>query len=113
MNNHFTYIWEFEVPAAAEETFQQHYGPQGSWAELFRQDPAYIETVLLKDASTPGRYLTIDRWQSFNAYSSFRERFSQEYEALDKICEELTTRETSLGNFYVINSPGKKSTLFQ
>ncbi|CAG1772803.1 hypothetical protein BAC2_03057 [uncultured bacterium] len=106
MEHHFVYIWEFEVPAAMDAEFQRHYGPGGSWAALFRRDPAYIETILLADASTPGHYLTIDRWQSERAYRSFRERFAQQYEALDKVCERLTRRESSLGSFFeVVSNP--------
>lgn len=64
MDGCYASVWEFEVSASTEAEFRRHYGPNGSWVELFRQDPAYIETLLLKDISVPGRYLTIDRWQS-------------------------------------------------
>ena len=99
MANLFTYVWEFEVPASAEAEFQRHYGPNGTWEVLFRNDPGYIETLLLQDSSRPGRYLTIDRWQSAGAYRAFRERFAEEYEALDRRCQALTVREKNLGLF--------------
>src|SRR5262245_2421788 len=95
-------IWEFEVPAPAEAEFQRHYGLRGSWVELFRRDPAFIETLLLQDPARPGRYVTIDRWHSAEAYRSFRQRFSAQYEALDRACEALTRRETDLGSFLVV-----------
>jgi len=100
MEQQFTCIWEFEVPVAADDEFQRRYGPNGSWAALFRRDPAYIETLLLKDSSRPGHYLTIDRWQNIHAYHSLRQRFAEEYAALDHICKSLTSSETSLGSFW-------------
>jgi hypothetical protein len=99
MEKLFTCIWEFDVPAVAEAEFQRHYGPNGTWAALFRHDPAYVETLLLQDSSAQRRYLTIDRWQSAHAYRAFRERFDAEYEALDRQCGQLTTREVDLGSF--------------
>jgi hypothetical protein len=99
MANLFTYVWEFEVPSTAEAEFQRHYGPNGTWVTLFRHDPAYVETLLLQDSSRPGRYLTVDRWKSADAYHSFRERFAEQYETLDRLCETLTVRETHLGSF--------------
>jgi mannose-6-phosphate isomerase-like protein (cupin superfamily) len=99
METQYTAVWEFEVPAAANDEFLGHYGPNGSWAALFRQDPAYIDTQLLQDAARPGRYLTVDRWRSAQAYHDFRDRFAGQYEALDRVCGKLTSRETNLGAF--------------
>ena len=95
----FASVWEFMVSASAETEFRRHYGPDGSWVRLFRQDPMYIDTLLLKDSSVSGRYLTIDRWRSSSAYRSFRERFSQEYDALDTACQKLTIHEAELGAY--------------
>jgi heme-degrading monooxygenase HmoA len=92
-------IWEFTVDEAARAEFEQHYGPQGSWAALFHRAPGYLGTLLLRDASTPGRYLTIDRWQSLDAYSRFRAQFADDYAALDRQCERLTRAERALGTF--------------
>jgi len=103
MEKQFTCIWEFEVPAAAEEEFRRHYGPGGSWVALFRNDPAFVETLLLHDPSREGRYVTIDRWRSADAYRLFRQTFSEQYHSLDQICEGLTKKETNLGSFLVVD----------
>jgi quinol monooxygenase YgiN len=103
MQKQFTCIWEFEVPAAAEVEFRRHYGPGGSWVALFRNDPAFIETLLLHDPARQGRYVTIDRWQSAEAYNLFRQTFSEQYRALDQACERLTSQETNLGSFRVVD----------
>jgi hypothetical protein len=103
MKSKYAYVWEFEVPPAADAEFRLRYGPNGSWVALFHQDPAHVETLLLEDQSNPGRYLTIDRWENSQAFQSFRERFAKQYEALDHLCERLTSRETFLGSFSVVS----------
>jgi len=91
------------VPNSNEGEFRRRYGPGGPWVALFRQDPAYIETLLLKDRSGPGRYVTVDRWRSAEAFRSFRERYAAQFEAIDRACEALTSRETDLGSFAEID----------
>lgn len=76
MGSGYSYVWEFLVSAGHRAAFEQHYGPEGTWVQLFRRFPGYRETLLLSDRSSPGRYLTIDRWQSEQAYLDFRSAFS-------------------------------------
>ena len=91
-------VWEFEVEPHNRSTFEQIYGPCGDWAQLFRSAEGYEGTTLLKDAGSPGRYLTIDRWTDATAYLAFRAASAVEYEALDRRCEALTTSERPLGD---------------
>jgi heme-degrading monooxygenase HmoA len=95
----YTYLWEFVVQAEHVAEFQRHYGPNGSWVALFRQAPGYVDTLLLRDRTRPERFITIDRWQSADAHSSFRAAFAREYAELDARCAHLTLQETSLGAF--------------
>lgn len=95
----YAYVWEFLVPPDKEHEFELNYGPTGTWAQLFRESPDYIETLLLKDKAVPGRYLTVDRWRTETAHHAFRAAFSKQYEQLDKACEHLTVEERSLGSF--------------
>lgn len=99
MDAAYTYLWEFDVDPAHVLEFERHYGPGGTWAGLFRKSPAYLETVLLKDRESPGRYVTVDRWHSKGAYLAFRTEFATEYAALDVECEHLTLSERPLGTF--------------
>ncbi len=48
------------------------------------------------------RYLTIDHWESAELFASFRQRFSDEFEALDARFEAMTSMERSLGNFDLV-----------
>ncbi len=108
MSLHYSYVWEFLVPSERETEFRLQYGPDGGWVALFRRHPGYIETLLLQDRATPGRYLTVDRWQSIEDYRSFRARFAAEYEALDLTFNNLTRHETDLGSFIEVgqDEPG-------
>ncbi|MDP1570186.1 MAG: antibiotic biosynthesis monooxygenase family protein [Vicinamibacterales bacterium] len=95
----YLYIWAFHVRPGAEAEFERHYGPDGTWVALFRQAPGYLDTRLLKDRAVPGRYVTIDRWESEGAYRAFRERHAAEHDAIDRACEALTFEETPLGAY--------------
>jgi heme-degrading monooxygenase HmoA len=92
-------VWAFDVKAGNVEAFERAYGPSGDWAQLFRKNPGYRGTELLKDVDTPGHYLTIDRWASRDDFWRFREAFRAEYMALDARFALLTTREQMLGDF--------------
>jgi 8-oxo-dGTP diphosphatase len=92
-------VWEFRVRPGREVEFEAAYGPEGDWARLFRRDPAYLGTDLLRDGADRRRYLTIDHWTSGAANDAFRERWRSEYEALDRRCEALTEHEEPLGRF--------------
>ena len=93
------YLWEFTVRADRLEEFQREYRPQGSWVAFFRRAGGYIDSVLLRDSANPGRFVTIDRWQSAEAYRAFRAAFAEQYAELDRRCERLTVQETALGAF--------------
>ncbi len=92
-------VWAFEVKPGSAQAFEVSYGPGGDWAKLFRKAPGYGGTELLKDADTPGRYLTIDHWRSREDFWKFREAFRGDYLALDKRLATLTNRETLIGDF--------------
>jgi heme-degrading monooxygenase HmoA len=95
----YTYVWEFHVAPERIEAFQAAYGPSGDWASLFRRASGYLRTELLRDVARPGRFLTIDYWESAAAWREFRARFAAEYEALDARCAELTISETEVGHW--------------
>lgn len=95
----FVVLWEFDVKDGSELEFEEEYGSGGAWAEFFRQDPAFRETRLLRDAAQKRRYYTLDFWASRAAYEAFRERRRQEYARIDAKCEALTTKETPMGTF--------------
>ena len=92
-------LWEFTVNPKQLSAFENAYQSDGIWAQLFRRDPAYRETILVKDTQHAGRYLTIDLWEDRNSYLSFKERFADDYRKIDEECENLTASERLIGVF--------------
>lgn len=82
-----------------QKAFEQAYGLHGDWVRLFRENPAYIRTELIQDASEPSRYLTLDLWVSEAAYDAFREGKRDEYRSIDARCEQMTEAERKVGRF--------------
>ncbi len=95
----YLYIWEYLVPPDQASTFERFYGPEGNWVQLFRRAPGYLRTELHRDRSNPQRFVTMDYWESYDAWQAFRRQFAEEFEALDAQCEEFTSRESEIGKF--------------
>jgi heme-degrading monooxygenase HmoA len=95
----FVILWQFDIADEQVAAFETAYGAGGPWAELFGRSTDYLGTELLKDAFVPGRYVTIDRWTSDEAFRAFRAEYDADYEALDRGCDPLTASETRIGAF--------------
>ena len=92
-------LWEYRVPAGKRSDFERHYNSNGTWAGLFRRDPGYRGTTLLRDPEDPARYLTLDAWDDAASFHRFKKEFAAEYAALDQQMETLTESERHLGSF--------------
>ena len=95
----FVIVWEFHVTASKRGAFETAYGPQGRWAKLFKTGAGYIRTELIRDLTSPTRYLTLDYWQSRGEYEAFRKKNVEAYALIDEKCEALTTKEIEVGRF--------------
>ena len=89
-------VWEFTVPPEHHAGFIAKYRGDGEWARLFGHSPKWKGTELLRHADEPGHFLTIDRWESKEAWESFRASYAAEYLALDLACAGLTTDERQI-----------------
>ena len=47
----------------------------------------------------PTIYITVDRWESAEAWQAFLREWSEDYDALDRTCGELTVKEAEIGAF--------------
>ncbi len=92
-------IWEFEVNQGQERSFEKTYGKRGPWARLLAKGEGHIGSELLICRDQPGRYLTIDRWESLNAYETFHRKHAAASAKLDDECAGLTKRESRVGQF--------------
>ena len=95
----FVVLWQFDIVEEKSAAFEAAYGPAGAWAKLFSASAEYHGTELLRDAYVPGRYVTIDRWSSEDAFRAFRKGHDAEYERLDRDCDALTASESRIGAF--------------
>lgn len=95
----YSYMWEFHVRRTLQGAFEKVYGPEGDWVRLFRTNPGYINTLLLRDADDDLRYVTIDTWESQDEYLDFRRQMEAEFQAIDRACKPLLEAERSLGEF--------------
>jgi heme-degrading monooxygenase HmoA len=92
-------VWEFRPRPGAENRFEEVYGPGGVWAQLFQRTEGFLGTALVRDENERGRFLTMDAWESKQAYQAFRDAYQSEYEKLDAECEGLTESEKEIGKF--------------
>ncbi len=90
-------LWEFQTKPGMEREYERASGANGLWIQLFRKGEGYLGTELLKGSN--GRYITIDRWTSFEAYERFKKEYAEEYEKIDKACESFTRFESLIGIF--------------
>lgn len=104
MSAGFAYIWMYDVRDGCEWDFEALYGPDGAWVRLFRKSADYLGTDLLHDRKVTRRYVTVDRWESEQAHREFVTAHKQEFSALDRKGEQLTTQETHIGDFGVVGS---------
>jgi heme-degrading monooxygenase HmoA len=86
-------VWEFQPARGRERDFESVCGPTGLWAASFRRDPGYLGTELIPPRDSGGWYRTVARWESAAAYERFRQTWGSEYNALDRMCESLTSAE--------------------
>jgi heme-degrading monooxygenase HmoA len=92
-------VWEFYARPERIRDFERRYAGDGDWAQLFRNSPDYQETLLVRDMKDPSRFLVVDVWKDLASFEGFKSRFKDQYQALDKRCEELTTVESCVGYF--------------
>lgn len=90
-------IWQFRVPSDKAEEFRAVYSATGAWARLFQRQTGFLGTELLQSVTHPDVFLTIDRWDSAEAWAAFLRAWGDEYAALDRRCEKLTIAEEEVG----------------
>ena len=95
----FVIIWKYQIKEIYRKEFEMAYSANGAWATLFKKSDGYVSTELLQDESHSEEYITIDRWESKEAFEVFKSGWHQEYKLLDAQCEGLTEFEVLLGRW--------------
>jgi len=92
-------VWEYMVRKGKVTEFETLYGAGGAWVELFRQSPAYVSSVLVRDAHERLRYLIADRWETEKDFEAFKEQHAARYGELDALGARLHRAEHLIGRF--------------
>ena len=95
----FVRLWRFRAPADRVAAFRSAYAADGAWARLFGKAAGFLGTELLRSATDPEIFVTVDRWETRGAWTAFLERHGEAYRALDRELEGLTSEERDLGDF--------------
>ena len=95
----FVILWHFEVKPGNRVRFENVYGSQGPWVQLFRRDFRFRGTRLLHDPSSDSCYFTVYFWDSENAYRGFLHAHRQAYDELDSSLIDLTLNERHVLSF--------------
>jgi heme-degrading monooxygenase HmoA len=95
----FVRIWQFRVDSEQADEFGAIYGPSGAWAALFRREIGFHGTQLLQSVTDSSVYITMDTWESAEAWAAFLRAWGDDYAALDRRCTTLFTEENEIGSF--------------
>jgi heme-degrading monooxygenase HmoA len=98
-------VWQFRPAPGREAELAHAYGADGPWVSLFRKASGFVESALAQDSSDPGRFLTLDWWESESSFQAFEREHALEYAAIDAKCEALCAEERPLGRFRVPPEP--------
>ncbi len=77
-------IWEYKAKPKTVSKFEEFYGPKGERVKLFSQSKSYQGTELLLDDEGDLSYITIDFWDSEEAYDDFMKANKEKYDLLDQ-----------------------------
>jgi heme-degrading monooxygenase HmoA len=92
-------FFRYRVHPQQVRAFEHAYGPQGPWSKLFSRDPAFRRTRLFRHKSEVNVYITVDVWDSKDAYDAFRSENSTAYNRLDAQLSMLKLEELLLGYY--------------
>ena len=95
----YVVLWRFRVRPEHAGRFERAYGPMGDWVKLFSKCKGFLGSELVREASVPGVYVTIDRWRAASDYDTMLRENVGTYTRLDEECAALTLTEEKLGAF--------------
>lgn len=80
----FATVWAYKTDVKNKEDFIAAYGSEGRWANLFREHPGYVKTVLYEDIARPLFFMSVDLWNSRQDFEAFQKSHGHVYAALDR-----------------------------
>jgi heme-degrading monooxygenase HmoA len=92
-------FFRYRVHPAQVRAFEHAYGQTGPWVALFTGHEGYVRSRLFRQKSDAHVYLSIDVWESKEAYDAFRSENADEYRRLDAQLAMLKLEEHLLGYY--------------
>ncbi len=89
-------VWRYQVPDQVRAEFEREYGPAGSWALLFARSAGFVDTSLYVEVTSPGSYLTVDRFASDEDWDRFLDENRTAYSELGTRLEHLTSAQEEI-----------------
>jgi heme-degrading monooxygenase HmoA len=96
-------VWEFVVKDEVRGQFELAYGPGGAWSKLFARYPGFRGTTVLRDVKNPGRYLTIDVWETESQRVQALDELQVEYYEQVMEFEKWTESKSEVGVFRMLS----------
>jgi len=91
--------FRYRVHPAQARAFEHAYGADGPWVALFKRHEGFIRTRIFRQKADAHIYVTIDAWESKEAYDEFRSENADEYRRLDTQLAMLKLEEHLLGYY--------------
>jgi heme-degrading monooxygenase HmoA len=91
-------VWQYDVAQESNAEFEREYGRHGSWVRLFARSDGFLGTELYRSADTPGRYITVDMFDTDADWEQFLADHGAAYRELDARLAGLTLRENELAS---------------
>lgn len=92
-------FYRYRVHAAQARAFEHAYGPDGPWAHLFAEHPAFRRTRLFRHKNEAGVYVCVDAWETKAGWDDFRARHGEAYARLDRELRMLYLEEHLIGYY--------------
>ena len=100
----YSVIWQYQVKVGAEENFKALYNSNGEWVQWFKESPHFIRTDLMRSSESSDVFVTVDWWESKEAYEKFYNSNPKRREAIDSKGENYTLQEKRIGSYEVIEN---------
>lgn len=100
-------VWQFEIEAGKQQTFEQIYGADGEWTALSRKSRSYLGSSFLRDQVQETRYLLVEYWSEMVVYERHQADFSDEIRDLDARRRDACVSVTPLGLFSALDVPDR------
>ena len=99
----FVAIWKYEVKEGSIKKFEELYGQNGKWVNLFKENAGYLTTEFVESLSDTNVYITIDKWESYYHYQNYLDKNNDEILEIDAEGEDLTKNESKIGWFETVD----------